>query len=103
MNQVFWARKNELSHQTTVLTKTAGQQPGSGHCCLRSKWLLFMGHVSSQNKEKHVLATLMFKLSMQKGDAFSVTIQGYAVQNLTILKQIKQKTLWQGLLLCVAH
>ena len=35
-NQVFWARKTEHPQQTIVSTKTAGQQPGSGHCCLRS-------------------------------------------------------------------
>ena len=35
-SQVFWARETENPHQTTVLTKTAGQQPGSGDCCLRS-------------------------------------------------------------------
>ena len=32
----FWACKNEHPQQTIVLTNTAGQQPGSGHCCLRS-------------------------------------------------------------------
>ena len=35
-NKVFWARENEHPQQTIVLTKIAGQQPGSGHCCLRS-------------------------------------------------------------------
>ena len=35
-NQVFWARETEHPQQTIVLTKTAGQQPGSGHCSLRS-------------------------------------------------------------------
>ena len=33
---VFWASKTEHPHQTIVLTKTTGQQTGSGHCCLRS-------------------------------------------------------------------
>ena len=37
-NQVFWARETEHPQQTIVLTKTAGQQPGSGHCCLRSSF-----------------------------------------------------------------
>ena len=31
------APRNEHPHQTIVLTRTAGQQPGSGHCCPRSK------------------------------------------------------------------
>ena len=39
-NQVFWARETEHPQQTIVLTKTAGQQPGSGHCCLRSSQML---------------------------------------------------------------
>ena len=30
------ARETEHPQQTVVLTKTAGQQPGSGHFCLRS-------------------------------------------------------------------
>ena len=35
-NQVFWARETEHPQQTVVLRTTAGQQPGSGQCCLRS-------------------------------------------------------------------
>ena len=37
-NQVFWARGTEHPKQTIVLTKTTGQQPASGHCCLRSSF-----------------------------------------------------------------
>ena len=33
---VFWDRETEHPQQTIVLMKTTGQQPGSGHCCLRS-------------------------------------------------------------------
>ena len=35
-NLVFLARETEHPQQTIVLTKTAGHQPGSGHCCQRS-------------------------------------------------------------------
>ena len=35
-DQFFCACKNEHPQQTIVLTKAAGQQPGSGHCYLRS-------------------------------------------------------------------
>ena len=39
-NQVFWARETKHPQQTIVLMKTAGQQPGSGHCAVQGLPLL---------------------------------------------------------------
>ena len=35
-DQILWARETEHPTQTLVFTKTAGRQPGWGHCYLRS-------------------------------------------------------------------
>ena len=32
LNQIFWVYMNEHPQQTIILTKTAFQQPSSGHC-----------------------------------------------------------------------
>ena len=55
----IWACTNEHRQQTIVLTKTTGQQPGSGHCYLRSSlfwisssWNMHRPVTNTQNTQR---------------------------------------------------
>ena len=78
-NQVFWARETQHLQQTIVLTKTAGQQPGSGHCFLRSSLLL--SPISSPESAFLLVSTknahsCHFKLMRNRSeDPFLVTVE----------------------------
>ena len=58
-------------------------------------------HISAQNKEEHILATSIFQnflgehapRPLQRGHACSVTNNIYAVEDLTLCKQIKLRAL----------